>query len=67
VTANVYLGDLALPYHVRGATQYFYFKDVRFTDFLHPNPNYDALVGRDVLGLGTLFMNAQTNQFTFCW
>jgi hypothetical protein len=67
VTADVHLGDLALPYHARGATQHFYFKDVRFTDFLHPNPNFEALIGRDVLGMGTLFLNGHTNQFTFCW
>jgi hypothetical protein len=67
VTADIHLGDLALPYQIMGKTHHYYYKDIRFTDFLHPNPNYDALIGRDVLGIGTLFLNGQTNQFTFCW
>lgn len=65
--ANVYLGDLHIPFLTGGTASRHSFADVRFLDFLHPDPNFDALIGRDVFSMGTLIVNGQTRQFTFCW
>jgi len=35
-------------------------------EFPLANPDFDVLIGRDVLSLGTLHFNAPMNQFTFC-
>lgn len=67
VNADVFLGDIHLPYTVRGATSHITFKDVRFLDLILPNASFDALIGRDVLGIGTLFFNGAANQFTISW
>jgi hypothetical protein len=65
--ANIYLGDLHLGYRVGGNSYHHTFSDMPFTELLRGDQNFDALIGRNVLGMGSLFLNGFANQFTFCW
>ena len=65
--ANIYLGDLHLGYNERGNNYHHTFPDIPFTELLRGDMNFDALVGRNVLSMGTLFLNGLANNFTFCW
>ncbi len=65
--ANIYLGDLHLGYNAAGNPYHHTFNDIPFTELLRGDQNFEALVGRNVLGMGSLFLNGLANQFTFCW
>ena len=65
--ANIYLGDLHLSYKIGGNDYHHTFNDMPFTELLRGDANFDALVGRNVLSMGSLFLNGFANQFTFCW
>jgi len=67
VPANVYLGDLFLRYTVFNNSYEFPFRDRPFTELVQNSPDYDALLGMDLLGIGTLVVNGQTRSATFCW
>lgn len=67
VVANVYLGDLVLRYTIFNNSYEFFFRDRPFTELIQNNPNYDALLGMDILGLGLFSVNDHTKLATFCW
>jgi hypothetical protein len=66
-TINVYLCDLFVRL-IYGQTVIEYaFRDRPISELLHRSTTHDALLGMDLIGLGTFFTNGLTRTATFCW
>jgi hypothetical protein len=65
---NNYFGDIFINSMVSGITPYLWpFPDRGLVELLHQNPNFDALLGMDILRLGSFNLNGITKQGIFCW
>lgn len=67
IPANVYLGDLFLKYSVANTAFEFRFRDRPFLELIRGDPNFESLLGMDILSIGTFYVNGQTKTATFCW
>ena len=65
--ADVYAGDLYLPYENSAGRHVHQIPRCRLVEILLPSPNFDMLIGRDILSIGTLIVIGQTNVVNFCW
>ncbi len=64
---NLYHGDLFLRPIIRGKPFEFPFNDRGLVEMTHQNPDFDALLGMDILNYGTFHTNGVLKQATFCW
>lgn len=64
---NLYLGDLHISYLRDGVETHYTFQDLHFNDFLTPHPNFEVLIGRDVLSKGVLVVDGPAKQLSFRW
>jgi hypothetical protein len=64
---DIYLGDAILRPIVGGRPFEWRFISHRFNELLHPNPNFEVLMGMDIIGQGTLVVNGGMQVATFCW
>jgi hypothetical protein len=62
---NQYLGDLFLKCTFLRGNMEFRFSDHLFLELLQQNPNFDALLGTDILSLGVLVIDGNTKSATF--
>jgi len=67
IPAKIYVADLYLKYALNKTILEFAFRDKQITEFLNPAPNNDALIGMDILEIGTLIVNGPMQLATFCW
>lgn len=67
VTANLYHGDLFLRPLIGIKPFEWKFTDRRILQLLHSSPDYDALLGMDILAMGIFVSNGSLRQATFCW
>jgi hypothetical protein len=67
LAANVYLGDLFIRAVYMGGNHEFPLPDRQFVELLQSNPNFDALLGMDVLQLGTFVVGGHAGIATFAW
>jgi hypothetical protein len=68
VTVNVYHGDLYLRSLVAWTLPFEYvFNDQPLSEMLNANPNFDALLGMNILSQGTFVLNGGFKQATFSW
>ena len=68
VAVNIYHGDLFLRSMVSWITPFDWgFGDRGFVEMVNPNPNFDALLGMDVLSFGVFVVNGGLKQATFSW
>ena len=64
--ANVYLGDVALPFGEPGKSHWLAQEALQLAEFNADSPHYQALLGRDVLGLGLVTMTGYDRRPTIC-
>ncbi len=68
VAVNMYHGDLYLRSLVSWATPFDWsFNDRAFAEMVHQNPNFDILLGMDILNMGVFITNGGLRQATFSW
>jgi hypothetical protein len=68
VAVNIYHGDLFLRSLIAWTTPFEWkFPDRGFMELLHQNPNFDALLGMDILNQGMFATNGGLKQATFSW
>jgi hypothetical protein len=67
IAVNIYHGDLVLRPMMDGSQIEWRFDDRRFIELLHVHPEFDALLGMDILNEGLLVTNGLLKQATFCW
>jgi len=70
VPADVYLADLFLRWsHPWAPGQVFEypFRDRRMLELIRSTPANEALLGMDIMGIGTMYVNGQNGTATFCW
>ena len=67
VAVNIYLADLFLRYNLVGRTFEFAFRNRLISQLHLQNPDFEALLGMDLLGVGMLVVNGPTGTATFCW
>ena len=67
VAVDVYLGDLFLRVTMGTRVFEFPFRDRSFAQLLNASPSFDALLGMDIFSYGTLVINGDLRQATFCW
>lgn len=67
VPVNIYYGDLILRYSYGSKPFEFRFFDRSFLELVRPDPNFEALLGMDILSIGSYHINGLTKQATFCW
>lgn len=67
-TCNTYMIDLGVPFGdpFKGA-ETLVMDNLLVMEFLGANPNYDGLLGRDILGRGFLTMAPFDRRFTICF
>lgn len=64
---DIYLGDAVIRPIVGANPFEWRFISHRFMEMLNPNPNFDVLLGMDILNMGVLVTNGATRTATFCW
>ena len=65
---NVYFGDLYVRSQIAWVTPFeWQFADRGLVEMVHQNPNFDALLGLDILNLGTFIMHGGLKLATFSW
>ncbi len=64
---NLYLGDLHIPYLRDGVETHHTFKNLYFNDFLTPPPDFEVLIGRDIISKGVLVVDGPAKHFSFQW
>jgi hypothetical protein len=68
VNCNLFHGDLFIKIPLANGQVFEYpFKDRRIVELMVPIPSVDALMGMDLLMLGTLHVNGITKNAMFCW
>ncbi len=67
VAVNIYHGDLVLRSLINWITPFDWrFPDRGIMEMVNANPDFDALLGMDILGLGT-FTTTGFMRASFCW
>jgi Aspartyl protease len=65
---NVYHGDLFIRSLISWSSNFdWQFADRGLVEMVNPNPNFDALLGMDILNLGTFTTHGGLKVATFCW
>jgi hypothetical protein len=67
IIVNAYLGDMFIKCGFIYGTMEFRFVDRQFTELLAASPNFETLLGMDIIGLGVLVVNGSVNSATFSW
>jgi hypothetical protein len=68
VAVNIYHGDLFLRSLIAWTTPFQWsFPDRGFIEMVNQNPNFDALLGMDILNQGMFVTNGGLKQATFSW
>jgi hypothetical protein len=68
VAVNMYHGDLFLRSLVSWSTPFDWpFRDRAFLEMVQQNPNFDALLGMDILSMGVFTTNGGLRQASFSW
>lgn len=68
VTCNQFHGDMFLKIPLPNGQVFEYrFKDRRITELCTKIPDVDALLGMDMLAIGTFHINGVTKNATLCW
>lgn len=63
---NLYHGDVFIRFPVAGTFFEWRFPDVGLLELLLPSPQFQALLGMDILNRGTMYINGAMKQATFC-
>lgn len=65
---NIYYGDLFLRSLVSWQSPFEWpFRDRRFAEMVQKNPNFEALLGMDILSMGVFVTNGGNKQASFSW
>jgi hypothetical protein len=67
IAVNIYHADVFLRPLIGGKPFEWLIPDRGILEMVNPNPNFEALLGMDVLGMGVFTTNGLTKQATFCW
>jgi hypothetical protein len=68
VPCNIYHGDLFLKIALPNGQQFeFPFRGRGIIELVNKIPSLDALLGMDMLSMGTFHVNGLTKNATFCW
>ena len=67
IDVNIYHGDLVLRPVIGAGPFEWHFSNRGFLELLHQNPNFDALLGMDILGQGSFSMIGPLKVASFCW
>ena len=67
VPADIYHGDLFLKCLHLGKPWEFRFENHNFVELPTTEPDYEALLGMDILAKGSYHINGLTKQAIFCW
>jgi hypothetical protein len=66
-TSNTYLVDIGVPFgNIAQGADLFVLENVTVMEFQGNNPNYQGLVGRDIICRGFYLMAGYDKRFTFC-
>jgi hypothetical protein len=68
VAVNIYHGDLIVHSLIGWSTPFDWtFPDRGIMEMVNPHPDFDALLGMDILSMGIFLTNGGLKQATFCW
>jgi hypothetical protein len=67
VVVNLYHGDLLLRPLIGSRPFEWRMNDRRILQLVHSSPDFDALLGMDVLSTGLFSCNGALKHATFCW
>jgi hypothetical protein len=67
VATNIYHGDLVLRPMVGSAPFEWRFHDIGIVEMVSPNPDFEALLGMDIICQGIFVTNGSVKLATFCW